>query len=74
MIRDIHGKRTTPKRLAQWLIMDHLSLVQGYWREQYSGIITNDMTEREKLLVEEQLKKVSDRIARSFGYDESWSG
>lgn len=70
MIKDVHGKKLTPKRMAQDILLDKISEALGYWQEQ--GHLTKGMTEREIELVKEQMKKQADRIARMFGYEEAW--
>lgn len=64
-------KRTTPKLFAEKLIMDKLSDVSGYWQE-YSG--SDDMTDKEIELVEDQLKKITKRIAKVIHYDNNDNG
>ncbi len=60
----------TPKRKAQDLIMDALATCQGYWTENQS----EGMSEKEINKTNEQLKKLSDRLAKKMGYDFSWIG
>lgn len=63
----------TPKRLAQYILADAVAVARGYWTEKdIAGDI--ELTEREKALVDDQLKKLGDRIAKLLGYTESWSG
>lgn len=69
MIKDNAGERQTPKQKAQDLIMDALATCQGYWVESQS----ENMTKKEIMLTNMQLKKLSDRVAKKMGYDESWS-
>lgn len=63
----------TPKRLAQELIMDAVAVARGYWGEN-SSVTFEDMTERERTLVDEQLEKLGDRVARMMGFEDSWVG
>jgi|TARA_Y100000310_G_scaffold340923_2_gene438363 hypothetical protein len=62
--------KTTPKKKAQDVILEKLALCMGYWEE--NSELTEGMTEREIELVNEQMKKECDRIAKKFGYNESW--
>lgn len=66
------GERTTPKKFAQDVIMDQVSVARGYWEEKQAHDVER-MTNRERRVVADQLKKQADRIARMFGYDQSWS-
>jgi hypothetical protein len=72
MITDRHGQKMTPKHVAQDMIMDGLAMTRGYWGEKHDEQYEK-MTEREREQVTEQLQKQGDRIARMFGFDESWS-
>jgi len=65
-------ERNTPKRFAQFLLADAVAVVRGYWTEKETA--EADLTEHEKALVDDQLKKLGDRIAKMLGYTESWSG
>ena len=70
MIKNLHDEKVTPKRFAQDILMDKISLALGYWLE--DGTFTDGLTTREKNLVSEQLKKQADRVAKMFGYKEAW--
>jgi hypothetical protein len=70
MITNNHNEKITARIKAQDIIMDKLSAV-GYWVE--DELETKGMTEREIKMVQEQIKKECDRIAKRFGFDESWS-
>ncbi len=72
MITNENGQKETPKQVAQDMIMDGLALSRGYWSEKHETQY-NKMTELERKRIDEQLKKQGDRIARMFGFDESWS-
>ena len=73
MITNENGQKMTPKKVAQDMIMDGLAISRGYWGEKHETQYEK-MTERERDQVDEQLKKQGDRVARMFGFDESWSG
>ena len=71
MLKDNDGKKTTPKKKAQDILMDNISLALGYWQEKM-GFNIEDMTDREKELVSDQMEKIADRIAKICGYEEAW--
>lgn len=71
-ILDDTDQPTTPKRLAQELLMDGVAVTRGYWGEKI-GDRYDRMTKRERDAVTGQLEKQGDRIAHMFGYDGSWS-
>jgi len=60
--------KKTPKIIAQDLIMQALGNVRGYWKENDS----DDLTPKEILEVDRQLKILCDRIAKSYKFNESW--
>jgi len=64
------GEKSTPKKKAQDLILNKIAELRGYWTEDSDK--TDGMTEREIMQVNEQLRKECDRIAKRFGYEESW--
>ena len=55
------------------LLIQKVAVARGYWSED-SGVAWEDVTERERVQVDEQLRKLGDRIARILGYEESWIG
>ena len=65
------GKRTTPKLMAQQIILDSVSSRAGYWHETQADDYDN-MSERERRLVREQIDKQFDRVQKLFG-QEGWS-
>lgn len=71
MITDRNGQKVTAKMLAQDLLMDSIAVARGYWTEKLADQYEL-MTPREREQFSEHLKKQSDRIARMFGYEESW--
>jgi hypothetical protein len=73
MITNQNGQKTTPKQVAQDMLMDAVGTTRGYWAEKHEEQ-HGAMTPRERQLVDEQLQKQGDRIARMFGFDESWRG
>jgi hypothetical protein len=73
VILDDDGKKTTPKKLAQLLLMDSIGRMRGYWYEQ-EGFDFEKLTERETAQINEQLEKQGDRLAKVLGYPHSWSG
>lgn len=68
-IKGVDGERETPKQHAQFLIMDAIASKRGYWKEGYS---VDDMTPKEIKAVDDQLKKLGDRVAKMCGYTKSW--
>ena len=50
--------------------MDAISVKLGYWTERDDY---QDMTEGERKKVQEQLRKLANRVAKMMGYDEAWS-
>jgi hypothetical protein len=68
MIIDVKGNKTTPKRYAQDLIMEALADKRGYWMEQ----APKQLTSREIRLICEQMEKECNRIAKRYGFKESW--
>ena len=76
-IKSVDGSKTTPKKLAAELIMDGISVTRGYWLENIDNYDyatgKKIMTDREIRSVNDQLRKLGDRIARMLGYTESWS-
>lgn len=72
MIKDLDGEKTTPKKLAQDIIMDQIALAIGYGLEKYDSY-EGDLTEREGKLVQEQIEKQANRVAKIFGYERAWS-
>ena len=66
------GEKRTAKQLAEELLADGISKTRGYWYEN-SSVDADDMTEKEKERVREQLQKIGDRLARRLGFEESWS-
>lgn len=66
------GDKTTAKKLAAQLLMNHIANARGYWTEA-AAVDAEAMTEREREQVEAQLKKLADRMARIAGFEESWS-
>ena len=71
MIRNSQDKKITPKELARELILNALSTARGYWTER--DYIVEGMTDREIKLVNIQLQKEADRIAKKYGYESSWT-
>lgn len=71
MIKD-GNKKVTPKIKAQDLLMDAISVKLGYWTHENLNGLTDGMTEREIKLVQEQMQKQADRIAKMFGFDKAW--
>lgn len=64
------GEPTTPKLLAQDIILDSISARGGYWHEFMSNEYEK-MTPRERRMVTEQLKKQFARVQKMFG-QEGW--
>lgn len=62
MLRDYCGHQTTPKRKAQQILADTIANTHATWRDGYP-----DITERQARLIEEQLAKLSTRIAKILG-------
>lgn len=56
------------KKMAQDHILDRISLGLGYWHEQGLKVDESQAAEMDKIM-----KKLADKIARDYGYDESWS-
>lgn len=71
MIRDFSGEKSTPKQLAQLMIMDGLSVTLGYWQERYQAQ-TEAMTDLERERFEAQLRKQAKRVANLLGYEDAW--
>lgn len=71
MIKDTYDNKITARVKAQNIIMHALANAQGYWSE--DDYATEGMTKKEIQAVCEQLKKECDRIAKKFGFRESWS-
>jgi hypothetical protein len=72
MITNENGQKETAKKVAQDMLMDGIALARGYWVERHESQY-DKMTPREREKINEQLKKQADRVARMFGFDESWS-
>lgn len=68
-IKGSDGERETPKQKAQFLIMDAIATKRGYWQESYE---TDGMTPKEIKAVDDQLRKLGDRVAKMCGYTKSW--
>lgn len=69
MIRSVDGERLTPKQKAQELILDAIVSVTMYRLSEDD----EEMTEREKALVEEQVVKQKERVEKMFGFEPgSW--
>lgn len=66
MIRDYSGNSISPKRKAQQLLADALAAIPATWRDNES----QSYTDREAGLIDDQLKKLCDRIARVLGYED----
>lgn len=66
MIRDYRGKNYTPKQLARRMLILDLEILTGYiedrWEDEFRA-----MTERERRLVREQVRKYEDRICKILG-------
>jgi hypothetical protein len=70
MIKDDKNEKTTPKKKAQDILMDKVSVALGYWTEgDYDSEV---MTVKERVEVQRQMKIQADRIAKMFGFDEAW--
>ena len=65
MIRDLKGSKTTPKRFARELIKEALEELQKVWQVDGRGL-SRRMTDRELDLVEAQIEKLCDRIAKKM--------
>ena len=59
-------KDTEAKRKAQDILMDVVAV--AYYR-----LEDEDYSEQDKEVVRKQLKKQADRIAKMFGFSESWT-
>ena len=68
MILDDDGDRSTPKEVAQSLILDAIAGKVGFWEEEgyAAGINVDKLTERERTLINEQIKKQFDRVQTLF--------
>ena len=67
----VEYENTTPKLWAQDVLMDIISQY-SYRLEDKAAYSQDKMTEREKQLCMEQLKKQADRIAKMFGFEQHW--
>ena len=70
--KNTDGEKTTPKQLAQDLLMDYVANALGYGFERLeeNGLT---LTEKQKEIVGDQLQKQADRIAKMFGFEKAWS-
>jgi hypothetical protein len=68
---EYNGKRTTPKLMAQQIILDSVSARADYWYE-FQQDDYDKMTARERQLVDEQLDKQFERVQKMFG-QEGWT-
>ena len=67
----VEYENTTPKLWAQAVLMDVITQY-NYRLEDNAAYNQDKMTEREKQLCMEQLKKQADRIAKMFGFEKHW--
>ena len=72
MIKNNAGERTTPKLLAQEILIDALAVKLEFLGED-TGF--DDLTDREKDIVGDQVVKQVNRIRKMFGWPEleSWA-
>lgn len=70
MIKNDNNQKTTPKKKAQDILMDKVSIALGYWCEGEYG--QEEMTTKEKIEIQRQMKIQADRIAKMFGFNEAW--
>lgn len=65
------GVKTTPKKIAQSMLMDAVANCRGYWAEnEYYNAA--EMTKRERIEVNKQMTKIANRIAKMCSYENSW--
>jgi len=63
--------KTTPKKFAQDQLFQAILVGVDYWKEHNESAVEL-MTEREKLLIQEQLEKISDRLFGHLGFMPFW--
>ena len=56
-----YDEKVTPKQFAKVAVIDRLITLREYWEEYWKWSV-EDMTEKEKQAVQEQIQKYLDRI------------
>jgi hypothetical protein len=65
MIVDDEGERSTPKQLAQDIVLDAIAGKVGFW-EEYADVRVDKLTERERQAINDQIKKQFERVQTLF--------
>ena len=65
MILDNDGQKTTPKKLASDILLDGINIRIDFWG--LEDDVFEKMTEREVELVGDQIRKLSNRMAKAIG-------
>lgn len=61
-----YNEKVTPKQFAKVAIMDKLFCFKEFWEERWEYSV-NDMTEKEKEAVQQQIQKQVDRVCNYLG-------
>ncbi len=70
MIKGFEGEQTTAKRLAQDLLAVKIDELVDIYDEYLDALgLSEEMSDREKLEVRDQLIKVSNRLRKVCGYE-----